>query len=63
VILPKAKPEWLNLWFLDYKIVGEYSVMFGITSRMILCGENVSNYDMIEKTLSTFHPGIVILQQ
>ena len=64
VILPKARHEWLNLRFLDYKSVSDYnSAMFGITSRMILCGEKVSDYDMIEKTLSTFHPGNVILQQ
>ncbi|XP_013669067.1 uncharacterized protein LOC106373442 [Brassica napus] len=37
--------------------------MFGITSRMMLCGEKISDYDMIEKTLSTFHPENVILQQ
>jgi len=36
VILPKAKHEWLNLRFLDYKSIGDYnSAMFGITSRMI----------------------------
>lgn len=64
VILPKAKHEWLNLRFLDYKSVGDYnSAMFGIPFRMILCGEKVSDYDMIEKTLSTFHPVNVILQQ
>jgi len=64
VILSKDKHEWLNLRFLDYKSVGDYnSTMFGITPRMILCGEKVSNYDMIEKTLSAFHPGNVIFQQ
>jgi len=64
VTLPKAKHEWLNLRFLDYQSVGDYnSAMFGITCRMILCGENVSDYDMIEKTLSPFHPRNVILQQ
>lgn len=64
MILPKARHEWLNLRFLDYKSVGDYnSAMFRITSKMILCGQKVSDYDMIEKTLSTFHPGNVILQQ
>ncbi|XP_024010557.1 uncharacterized protein LOC112085956 [Eutrema salsugineum] len=64
VILPKAKHEWLNLRFQDYKSVGEYnSAMFGITSRMMLCGQEVSDFDMIEKTLQTFHLGNVILQQ
>jgi len=64
VILPKARHEWLNLRFLDYRSVGDYnSAIFGITSRMILCAEKVSDYDMIEKTLSTFHPRNVIFQQ
>jgi len=49
---------------LDYKSVGDYnSAMFGITFKMILCGEKVRDYDMIEKTLSNFYPGNVILQQ
>ncbi|XP_013718151.1 uncharacterized protein LOC106421858 [Brassica napus] len=37
--------------------------MFRITSRMMLGGERISDYDMIEKTLSTFHPENVVLQQ
>ncbi|XP_023635716.1 uncharacterized protein LOC111829907 [Capsella rubella] len=64
VILPKARHEWLNLRFQDYKSVSEYnSALFGITSRMMLCGEKITDFDIIEKTLSTFHPGNVILQQ
>ncbi|XP_048605155.1 uncharacterized protein LOC106389329 [Brassica napus] len=64
VILPKAKHEWIHLRFQDYKSVSEFnSAMFGITSRMMLCGEKISDYDMIEKNLSTFHPENVILQQ
>ncbi|XP_056866175.1 uncharacterized protein LOC130512334 [Raphanus sativus] len=64
VILPKAKHEWIHLRFQDYKSVSEFnSAMFGITSRMMLCGEKISDYDMIEKTLSTFHPENVVLQQ
>ncbi|XP_013614905.1 PREDICTED: uncharacterized protein LOC106321133 [Brassica oleracea var. oleracea] len=64
VIFPKAKHEWIHLRFHDYKIVSEFnSAMFGITSRMMLCGEKISDYDMIEKTLSTFHLENVIMQQ
>ncbi|XP_018511547.2 uncharacterized protein LOC108870540 [Brassica rapa] len=37
--------------------------MFGITSRMMLCGEKIRDYDMIEKTLSTFHLENVVMQQ
>ncbi|XP_024006458.1 uncharacterized protein LOC112082971 [Eutrema salsugineum] len=64
VILSKAKHEWLNLRFQDYKSVGEYnSAMFRNTSRMVLCGQEVSDFNMIEKTLQTFHSGNIILQQ
>ncbi|CAA7041966.1 unnamed protein product [Microthlaspi erraticum] len=37
--------------------------MYNITSRMKMCGENISEFDMLEKTLSTFHPENIILQQ
>ncbi|XP_074356325.1 uncharacterized protein LOC141696031 [Apium graveolens] len=30
---------------------------------MTLCGENITDADMIEKTLSTFHPNTMILAQ
>ncbi|XP_057452748.1 uncharacterized protein LOC130744594 [Lotus japonicus] len=34
-----------------------------ITSQLKLCGENVSDADMLEKTFSTFHASNVVLQQ
>ncbi|BBH03829.1 Disease resistance protein CC-NBS-LRR class family [Prunus dulcis] len=44
--------------------VSEYnSAMHRITSLMRLCGENISEEDMLEKTLSTFHASNVLLQQ
>ncbi|CAA7052728.1 unnamed protein product [Microthlaspi erraticum] len=62
MILPQARYEWLNLRFQDYKSVAEYnSIMYNITSRMKMCGENISEFDMLEKTLSTFHPENIIL--
>ncbi|XP_024013309.1 uncharacterized protein LOC112087598 [Eutrema salsugineum] len=52
VILPKAKHEWLNLRFQDYKSVGEYnSAIFGITSRMMLCGQEVTTYSELMQVL------------
>jgi hypothetical protein len=30
---------------------------------MRLCGQKITDADMIEKTLSTFHPGNIVLQQ
>ncbi|CAN4079975.1 unnamed protein product [Withania somnifera] len=64
VILPKARYEWLHLRLQDFKSVSEYnSAMFRITSKMQLCGENITDADMLEKTFSTFHASNVLLQQ
>lgn len=64
VILPKARYDWLHLRLQDYKSVSEYnSAMFKITSQLKLCGENISDNDMLEKTYSTFHASNMLLQQ
>lgn len=64
VILPRARYEETNLRFQDFKSMSEYnSVMHIITSLIKLCGENISENDMLEKTLSTFHASNVLLQQ
>ncbi|KAK9664533.1 hypothetical protein RND81_14G049200 [Saponaria officinalis] len=36
--------------------------MFKITSQLKLCGENISDADMLEKTYSTFHANNLVLQ-
>ncbi|KAJ8621776.1 hypothetical protein MRB53_030305 [Persea americana] len=64
VILPATQNEWLNLRSQDYRIVSEYnSALFNIVSRLRLCGEKVSEEQMLEKTLSTFHGSNVLLQE
>ncbi|XP_045802229.1 uncharacterized protein LOC123895789 [Trifolium pratense] len=64
IILPKARHEWLHLRLQDYKTVTAYnSAVCRITSLLKLCGENVSDQDMLEKTFSTFHASNVLLQQ
>ncbi|KAK8356730.1 hypothetical protein V6Z12_A05G373800 [Gossypium hirsutum] len=56
VILPKARYEWLNLRLQDFKSVSDYnSAMFRITSQLNLCGEKITDAEMLEKTYSTFH--------
>lgn len=63
VILPKARYDWLHLRLQDFKSVGEYnSAMFRITSQLKLCGEKISDAEMLEKTYSTFHANNVVLQ-
>ena len=64
VILPKARFDWTNLRIQDYKSVDEYnSALFKIVSKMKLCGESITEQDMLEKTFSTFHASNVLLQQ
>jgi hypothetical protein len=57
VILPRARYEWINLRLQDFKSVAEYnSALFKISSKLKLCGENITDEDMLERTFSTFHP-------
>ena len=64
VILPTARNDWLHLRLQDFKTVSEYnSAMFKITSQLNLCGENVGDKEMLEKTYLTFHASNVVLQQ
>ncbi|KAG7543548.1 Ribonuclease H-like superfamily [Arabidopsis thaliana x Arabidopsis arenosa] len=64
VLLPQAKFDWKELRFQDYKSVDDYnSELFRIVSIMKLCGEEVSDNDLLEKTLSTFHTQNIVLQQ
>ncbi|XP_070682416.1 uncharacterized protein [Malus domestica] len=44
--------------------MSEYnSALFRITSQMKLCGDTITEEDMLEKTFSTFHASNVLLQQ
>ena len=62
VILPKAQSDWRDLRIQDYKSVDEYnSAMFKIVSKLKLCGESITDQDMLEKTFSTFHTSNVLL--
>ena len=64
MVLPKAKYDWMNLRFKDFKSVSDYnSAMFRIVSRLRLCGEEVTEEAMIEKTLSTFHTTHLLIQE
>lgn len=64
VLLPKARYEWIHLRLQDFKSVSEYnSAMFRITSELKLCGEKITDEDMLEKTFSTFHASNLLLQQ
>ncbi|XP_068340446.1 uncharacterized protein [Pyrus communis] len=61
VILPKAHYELTHLRIQDFKSVAEYnSALFKITSQMKLCGDTITEEDMLEKTFSTFHASNVL---
>lgn len=56
-VLYQAQNDWLNLRFHDYKLVSEYdSALHLIISRFKICGREITQEELIEKTLSTFHP-------
>ena len=64
IILPKARYDWMHLCLQDFKSVSEYnSAMFRITSTLTLCGERITDEEMLEKTFSTFHAFNMLLQQ
>jgi hypothetical protein len=64
IMLPRAQQAWITLRFQDYKFVAAYnSALHKIVTKMRLCGPKITDADMIEKTLSTFHPGNIVLQQ
>ncbi|KAK9050256.1 hypothetical protein SSX86_030774 [Deinandra increscens subsp. villosa] len=64
VLLPTARYDWIHLRLQDFKTVSEYnSALFRITSELKLCGEDITDEDMLEKTLSTFHASNMILSQ
>ena len=64
VILPRARSQWMHLRLQDFKSVSEYnSALFKISSVLKLCGEKITDEDMLEKTFTTFHASNVLLQQ
>ncbi|CAH9090908.1 unnamed protein product, partial [Cuscuta europaea] len=64
VLLPKAQYDWINLRFQDYKSISDYnSALFRITSKLKLCGQKVTDAEMLEKTLSTMHLSNMRLQE
>ena len=55
MILPEARYDWHHLRLQDYKSESKYNfAMFKITSPLKLCGENITDKDLLEKTNSTF---------
>ncbi|XP_026398975.1 uncharacterized protein LOC113294791 [Papaver somniferum] len=54
----------MHLRLQDFKSVSAYnSALFQIVSRLKLCGETVTDVDLLEKTYFTFHASNILLQQ
>ncbi|KAL0354223.1 UNVERIFIED_CONTAM: hypothetical protein Sangu_1003600 [Sesamum angustifolium] len=55
VILPRARYEWIQLRLQDFKTIAEYnSEMFRIVSKLRLCGEDVTDEQMLKKYFLLF---------
>ena len=64
VILSKTRYDWMHLRLQDFRTIAEYnSALFKISSKLKLCGEKITESDMLEKTYSTFHASNVLMQQ
>jgi len=64
VIHPQARRDWAQLRFLDFKSVEAYNTaLHRIVGQLRFCGPRVTESEMIEKTLETFHPSNMVLQQ
>ncbi|XP_021995191.1 uncharacterized protein LOC110892328 [Helianthus annuus] len=57
VLLPKARYEWVHLRIHDFKTVSEYN------SKLKLCGEKITNENMLEKTFSMLYATNMLLSQ
>ena len=54
----------MHLRLQDFKTVSEYnSALFKISSQLKLCGEKITEEDILEKTFTMFHALNVLLQQ
>lgn len=64
ILLPEAQREWSELRFQDFKSVAAYnSAIHKIVSKLKFCEKEITNAEMIDKTLGTFNPSMMILQQ
>ncbi|KAL0701984.1 hypothetical protein Bca4012_058106 [Brassica carinata] len=64
ITLPLARDEWQSLRFQDfYKVMNYNSAVLGIVAKLRYCGETITEFQMLEKTYTTFHKSHITLQQ
>ena len=63
VLLPKVRREWMSLRLQDFESVDEYHFALSkIVYKLRLCGEVVTEEDLLEKTFLTADPRDLLLQ-
>ena len=64
LFLPQARNDWANLRVLDFPDFGAFnSELHRIAAQLRLCGQPLTEPELLEKTLSTFPPAAAILAQ
>ncbi|KAG5457091.1 MAG: hypothetical protein BJ554DRAFT_2990, partial [Olpidium bornovanus] len=64
ILLRQAKHDWLNLRVMDFRSISEYDArLHEIVSTLRLCGEQVAESDMIERTLTSLPVGSAVLAE
>jgi hypothetical protein len=64
LFLPQARTDWINLRVMDFTDFATFnSELHRISAQLRLCGETLTDAELIEKTLSTFPPATAILSQ
>ena len=64
LFLPQARADWTNIRVLDFLNFAAFnSELHRITTQLRLYGQIITDAELIEKTLSTFHLATVILSQ
>ncbi|KAG5460144.1 MAG: hypothetical protein BJ554DRAFT_7845, partial [Olpidium bornovanus] len=64
LLLPRAQDSWMTLRVLDYPSIASYDAkLHSIVAQLRLCGESVSEAQMIQKTLSTMPVASAVLAQ
>ena len=64
LFLPQAHTDWINLRVQDFlDFVSFNSELDRIVALLRLCSQETTDAELIEKTLSTFPPAILLLSQ
>ena len=61
---PRALSDWTHLRVLDFPTLVDFNnEIYRIISQLRLCGQNITEEELIEKTLSIFPPVHAVLAQ